>query len=111
MMSQRIEWIDIAKGGGMILVILEHSVFYGGLVSNVIMAVAMPLFFVLSGVVFNKNSKNVIAKRTKKLIVPYLVFCILNTKQYLSNTYTLKTKCSRHLSFRGLLNKNPALQT
>ena len=44
--SQRVEWIDCAKGITMLLVILGHSV-YGSL-RGVIFSFHMPLFFIMS---------------------------------------------------------------
>ena len=48
-MNKRVEWIDLAKGLGMLLVILGHCVCFGGIMHNAIFAFHMPLFFILSG--------------------------------------------------------------
>ena len=44
MSSKRIEWLDIAKGLGMIFVILGHAVGFGTPPHNIIFAFHMPLF-------------------------------------------------------------------
>lgn len=74
----RLEWIDIAKGIGMILVILGHCVAFGGKIHNLIFAFHMPLFFCLSGIVFKEYSiKENIIKKTKSLLAPYVYFCVV----------------------------------
>lgn len=76
--TKRIEWIDIAKGIGILLVILGHSVKFGGTFHNLIFSFHMPLFFVLSGITYRqKDNKTFICKKFKTLIIPYVVFCII----------------------------------
>ena len=80
MSSKRIEWIDIAKGAGMILVILGHCLPYGRIFCNLIFAFHMPLFFILSGMVYKDIPlKEIFIKRFRSLIIPYILFCILGT--------------------------------
>ena len=77
-MTQRLEFIDIAKGLGIILVILSHSVcpdlmFYTS-------ACFVPIFFFCSG--FTSTHKNITLKEnfvshTIKLLKPYLLFSII----------------------------------
>lgn len=76
-MNKRVEWIDLAKGLGMLLVILGHCVCFGGIMHNAIFAFHMPLFFILSGIVYKTNSKGIVSKKIKSLIVPYFIFSIL----------------------------------
>lgn len=73
----RIQSIDLSKGIGMLLVILGHCAFFGGQIHNLIFAFHMPLFFILSGMVFKprKGEKNIAFRKAKVLLVPYLVFC------------------------------------
>lgn len=69
---KRVEWVDIAKGIGMILVIIGHlSVPYTDLW---IYTFHMPLFFFLSGAVFSgaKYRFSVfLKKKVKSLVIPY----------------------------------------
>ena len=77
----RISYIDIAKGIGLILVIFGHLFRYGGRPSIFIFSFHMPLFFIISGFCFNpdKNNdfKHYLVKKVKSLLLPYLTFCIL----------------------------------
>lgn len=76
--NQRIDWIDIAKGIGILLVILGHSVQFGGIVHNLIFSFHMPLFFVLSGLVYKySDNKTFIIKKIKVLIIPFISFYII----------------------------------
>lgn len=59
--QDRIEWIDVAKGIGIILVIMGHT-FQLDLVSP-IYAFHMPLFFFLSGLLFNLDAGGGICKK------------------------------------------------
>lgn len=89
--NNRIEWIDICKGLGMILVVLGHT----GLskISQVaydwIYSFHMPLFYLLSGLCFNNDKYRkfniYIKRRLKTLILP---FFILNTVIFIWGYYT-----------------------
>lgn len=80
MSTKRIEWIDLAKGAGMLLVILGHALPYGGVLCRLIFAFHMPLFFVLSGMVYKDISvKDLLVKRSRSLLLPYALFCLLGT--------------------------------
>ncbi|WP_278969986.1 acyltransferase family protein [Megasphaera elsdenii] len=45
----RVGWIDVAKGIAIVLVIIGHTVQFGGGTRNFIFSFHMPLFFLLSG--------------------------------------------------------------
>lgn len=77
----RITWIDFFKGFGMILVVLGHS----GMPHAIewwIWSFHMPLFFFISGYLFNAAKVSSIgefmSKRVRGLLLPYVVFSILN---------------------------------
>lgn len=75
MANKRIEWIDMAKGWGMICVILGHLRF--PYLSGWIYTFHIPLFFFLSGCVFHgygQNFKDYLIKKIKTIVVPY--FCL-----------------------------------
>mgnify|MGYP003289993258 CR=1 FL=1 len=74
--NKRIEWIDIAKGYGMILVILGHCCYLGKTVHNLIFAFHMPLFFILSSFFAPSDIKSAI-KRIFILIKQYLLFILI----------------------------------
>lgn len=70
----RIEYVDIMKGIGMILVIIGHT--WMPLGSKYILnSFHMPLFFLISGYFFKpaKSFLAVLRKNTKKLLLPYFL--------------------------------------
>lgn len=80
--EDRIDWIDIAKGIAIILVILGHTVGFdttvGNITRGIIFSFHMPLFFILSCVTFSFSINNdQFVKKTEKafkhLIVPAVV--------------------------------------
>ena len=97
---KRIEWVDICKGIGMILVVLGHTLTtpvrqastVGMNLYNIIYFFHMPLMLYLSGRAYGmvveryKTRDNVVMSRVKSLLVPYviynifvyLVFCVAN---------------------------------
>ena len=74
--KKRIDWIDMAKGYGMIAVIIAHIC--SGPLHAWIYTFHMPLFFFLSGYVFNNKEKfdMFIKKKAKALLVPYFTLGI-----------------------------------
>lgn len=75
---QRIEWIDLSKGIGIILVILGHMQ-VPSLLHNFIYIFHMPLFILISGMLF-KGSK--LYKSVKKLLICYFSMSFLTTLIY-----------------------------
>lgn len=77
MENKRIEWVDVAKGIGIVLVVLGHNKAPGYLI-NFIYAFHMPLFFFMSGLLTNpnryKNAFKFLKSKFVKLIIPYIVF-------------------------------------
>ena len=81
-MRKRIEWIDIAKGMSIILVVYGHS----GLASvpyigDWFAAFRMPFFFFVSGILFSADKypglQSFIKRRWKTLIRPYFIFSFI----------------------------------
>lgn len=79
--KSRIEWIDVAKGYGIILVIMGHCFNKDTPLHNWIFSFHMPLFFILSGYCFHyekyKNVVDVLKDKFRALIIPYVKFCVL----------------------------------
>lgn len=74
---KRIEWVDVAKGIGIFLVVLGHT---SAQLRNLIYGFHMPLFFFLSGVVFNREKYSIndfVKNRFNTLILPYIFFYVL----------------------------------
>lgn len=78
--KQRIEWIDICKCLGILLVVLGH-VLVPKTTDIWIHSFHMPLFFILAGMCFNEIKHTKFSKfllsRFKTLIIPYLIFSIV----------------------------------
>ena len=71
------DWYDIAKGIGIILVVLGHGMFP---LHSLIDSFHMPLFFVLSGMFihFNKYTvKDYVFKKFKRIMVPFCIYTAL----------------------------------
>ena len=89
--SRRIGWIDIAKGIAILLVIVGHTVKFGGGTRNFIFSFHMPLFFILTGYTSNLAADwDTVWRHAKKnfihLILPVLlVSCISIGFQWLQN--------------------------
>lgn len=83
---KRIEWIDVCKGLGIFLVFIGHTNVsqLSRTLYDWIYSFHMPLFYMLSGLVFDKTKYNTFRKyinrRFKTLILP---FFILNTILYI----------------------------
>ena len=69
--NKRIEYLDIARGIGIFLVVLGHCYSLPEWMWHLIYSVHMPLFFVLSGYVFKPAQSGGSGKGTG-LGVPYL---------------------------------------
>lgn len=75
----RIEWIDVAKGISIILVVLGHTGFNGYL-SDWLRSFRMPLFFIVSGMLFNytkyPNLFDFLKRRRTTILRPYVIFSL-----------------------------------
>lgn len=76
----RYDYIDIAKGIGILLVVWAH-ILITGVSHRVIYAFHMPLFFLISGILFRrdkyKNFLDFLQKRAKRLLVPFVIYSIV----------------------------------
>lgn len=84
--NKRIEFIDVAKGLGIILVVLGHLNSAEQPIRNFIYSFHMPLFFILSGMFFEENTdfKTLLTKSIKTLLVPYIIFLVLDAAIYMA---------------------------
>lgn len=93
-MNNRIDWVDYAKGIGIILVVYGHLLSSGyhmglgipdhffGLSDSIIYGFHMPLFFFLSGLFIEKSLqkhgfKNYLGIQLRRLVYPYFLWSIL----------------------------------
>lgn len=72
---KRQEYIDIAKGIGILFVVIGHLT--DSDVQSFIYLFHMPLFFFLSGLLFH-DSDNFVCKKITQLIIPFFVFSIIS---------------------------------
>ena len=76
--AKRIDWIDAAKGIGIIAVVVGHVVEPTGYLARTLYSFHMPLFFVISGYLFNFEKNDADLPKTIKtkfhhLMIPYFV--------------------------------------
>lgn len=78
LINNRIDMIDIAKGIGIILVVLGHCLPSDSYLRNIIYSFHMPLFFILSGLITKNISKenNILCAIMfqKKLLITYFIY-------------------------------------
>lgn len=84
--SERLTFLDIAKGIGILFVVLGHIYAFNPNIKNGLFVVwiysfHMPLFFIISGMLlkYKKTDESIVKfmfKRVKGLLVPYFVFSI-----------------------------------
>lgn len=85
--ARRVQWIDLAKAFGIILVCYGHlrngdgqSVWLPALDTsiNFVYLFHMPLFFLLSGLTINtrRNFKDFVLAKAKSLLIPYYIFSL-----------------------------------
>lgn len=105
--SKRIEWLDLCKCTGIILVILGHcplspsKIFY-------FYAFHIPLFFILAGYTLNISCtiNEYVIKKFKSLIVPYFAFSIIClTFNYSMGVITGDTISLKEESYKILFNQ------
>lgn len=89
-LNNRIKWIDISRGIAIILMVVGHTSIPQSL-SKFIWSFHMPLFFIVSGMMFNAtkySSLYVFVKhKTKTLVVPYLFFSTIVFCSYYGTEY------------------------
>lgn len=103
--KQRNPILDIAKGIGIILVVVGHCLEIHSRVGCFIWSFHMPLFFIISGLCFDEDRHKEICpfvyKRFKTLILPALIFTLI----YLIVGYVLRlpneSKCINGLKWEG----------
>lgn len=78
--NDRIDWVDIAKGIAIFLMVCGHTS-VPQLINKFIYSFHMPLFFIVSGMLFNPIKYHFLGvyfkKMVKSLLVPYISFTII----------------------------------
>lgn len=82
--KQYLPWIDVAKGIGIVLVVVGHSMFPKHIL---ISGFHMPLFFILAGITFSAktNLTTFIFKKIQRILIPFFFWYILSYLLGLSN--------------------------
>ncbi len=85
MKEERIEWVDIAKGMGIICVVIGHIFQPQMFAHKIIYLFHMPLFFYISGFLYKvrQNNRAFVIQRARNLIIPYLSVFIFVYSLYL----------------------------
>lgn len=78
-MKCRVEWIDIARGIRIILVVIGHLCEGVKPLHNIIYSFHMPLFFFLSGYCFKEQRswKDFIINKIRTIIIPWVILGLL----------------------------------
>lgn len=88
-MKKRIDWIDITKAIGILIVLVNHALLNLSIITYLGGMFYMPIFFVLSGYTLKENEKEspfvFIKNKSKRLLLPYLGFQFI-----LTGLYTIK---------------------
>lgn len=93
--GKRLDYNDLAKSLGMLTIIWGH-VRLGDWSNAFVYAWHIPLFFFLSGMVFNKNKyddfKTFFVKKVKSLLIPYAIFSFLTWCVWASFSFVTHAK-------------------
>jgi fucose 4-O-acetylase-like acetyltransferase len=83
-MSKRIHWIDICKAIAIFAIVLGH-VLRGGAVQQYVLSFHVPLFFMLSGVVFSSGGRgfrSFAARKARAVLLPYFIWGFISCVIY-----------------------------
>lgn len=105
---KRLDYLDLAKGIGILLVVLGHASLKNEYITAYIYSFHMPLFFVIAGMLicatqsYTRRFREVLLGKLRTLMLPYLIFSIIYTMIDLlrHDTYT-KTNAVFSACFQG----------
>ena len=94
--KKRLDYLDVAKGIGMILVVMSHTAEKFCYHTDLVVGFFMPLFFIVSGYAYQDKGRSIgksILHRTKQLLVPYFIYSfVLYAVWILSNINQIDAK-------------------
>lgn len=74
--ASRYSWIDVAKGIGMILVVVDHCIFFD---HSIIRLFHIPLFFLIAGMLFKvKDNVSFLISKVDRIGIPYAFWMIVS---------------------------------
>ena len=82
MAKKRITYLDMAKGVGIIMVVMRHSQLMSDTLYNALASIIMPLFFVVSGMLMQhigeekRSMKEIVIRKARTLLIPYITFSL-----------------------------------
>ncbi|MCD8334424.1 MAG: acyltransferase family protein [Clostridiales bacterium] len=97
--TKRVEYIDLFRGFGILLMIMGH-VGFGSRFDHFIHAFHMPMFFFVSGLFFRREDasvKDVAVRKARSLLLPYVVFGAFHEVVYSVMQGGIATSELRHL--------------
>lgn len=103
----RIAWLDIAKGLGVLLVVIGHF-WYNCLfpiVNQMIYSFHVPMFFILSGFVFKKGNLrfgSFAVSKSKRLLLPTFIYLLLDVLLFLYIGTPYITVLKGYFFFEGI---------
>ena len=80
--KKRVDFIDLARGFAIILIILSHIHTYidmsGSIIAEVLLSFPVTLFIIISGIFFSDklSFKNLVIRKTNRVLIPFLFFYI-----------------------------------
>lgn len=89
--AARLRYIDCAKGIGMLLIMASHAALLHGKAAAVSGHIQVPIFFFISGFLFNEKKPVPVGRRilekARSFLIPYFVFALLHIGLYLLMKY------------------------
>lgn len=91
MASKRIEFIDLAKGICILMVMAVHIAPEIGKQFDFLTCLRMPLYFCLSGLFFKDygSVRNLVIKKTDKLLIPFVAWYLIGYLIYYIRVFTI----------------------
>ncbi len=94
--ADRLDFVDVWKGIGILLVVIAH-VNYSQPLLTIIYSFHMPLFFVMSGMLFKpqsyENFVSFIKKKSRSLLCPYVLFYLLSILYHIVVQFVADYNC------------------
>ena len=106
-MTKRLDFIDISKGIGIILVVIGHVMNISNYESIFISSFHMPMFFLISGYLFNSNKYDdfftLVKHKFISLIIPYIIYGFIGVLFQISALLLQKRSIDLLSIFYGLI--------